>query len=107
MAKLRTQNDSAVVNHLTPADRAALGGYRAGTDEPAHMLTEHNWLRCAYGLPSCTAHTGPDGERCYEFGPLTDTPHPGTPPRVFERLTELVEALSQPAPATAQQLPLL
>lgn len=102
MAKLRTQNDGATANHLTAADRAALGGYRAGGIDPAHCFQEYNWLRRAYGLPTCTSYTAADGERCYEFGPSDDTPHPGTPPRVFTRLTELIDLLSN-APAQAQQ----
>jgi len=103
MASLRTQNDGAVANHLTPADRAALGGYRAGSEAPGHPLKEYEWLTRAYALPSYTAWTSADGERQYEFGPVTDTPHPGTPPRVFARLAELVELLSQPATVEAVQ----
>ena len=103
MAKLVTQNDGARANHLTPADRAALGGYRAGSDALSHNLKEYEWLTRAYGLPSYTTWTASDGERQYEFGPLTDTPHPGTPPRVFTRLGELVELLSQSAQVEAVQ----
>jgi hypothetical protein len=102
MAKLRTQNDGATANHLTPAERAAIGGYRAGGTDPAHYRREYDVLHRAYSLPTVTSYTAANGERCYDFGPSDGTPHPGTAPRVFERLTELVELL-QNSPAVAHQ----
>lgn len=96
MATLRTQNDGTAAGYLSASERAALGGYRAGSDEPTSAYKEYQWLTRAYALPSCTAWPGADGERCYEFGAATDTPHPGTPLRVFARLTELVDILAAP-----------
>lgn len=96
MASLRTQNDGASGGYLSASERAALGGYRAGSDVPDSAHIEYHWLIRAYALPTCTAWTGPDGVRCYEFGPTDNTPHPGTPPRVIARLNELVEILAAP-----------
>jgi len=93
MAKLRTQNDGATANHLTPAERAAIGGYRAAGTDPAHYRREYDIMHRAYSLPTVTGYPAADGERCYEFGPSDGTPHPGTAPRVFARLTELVELI--------------
>lgn len=105
MAKLRTQDDGATANHLTPAERAALGGYRAGGSDPAHHLREYTVLHRAYSLPTVASYTAADGERCYEFGPSDGTPHPGTAPRIFARLTELVE-LIEAAPGPQMEVAL-
>ncbi|MGI4862446.1 MAG: hypothetical protein ACRYFZ_00870 [Janthinobacterium lividum] len=103
MAKLRTQNDGATANHLTPAERAAIGGYRAGGTDPKHYRAEYDRLHRAYSLPECHIYHDAAGELvCKVISHETDTPHPGTLPRVFARLTELVDLLLD-SPAVAQQ----
>lgn len=100
MASIRTQKEQGgEAGQLTAQERARLGGYRASGNNSGHYLTEYEWLMRAYALPECHIWRDADGELQVKVGPLTDTPHPNTPPRIFARLTYLVQQLSAPVPA--------